>query len=90
MMWTAKMTDAYRAETERRFRERTPPANDDLYSFDPACRVGRAEMRTWSDEQFGIYPPEVDMKWIESEAKWYRALIKRVCKELGEDLYEKS
>jgi hypothetical protein len=84
-MWTKEMTRAYRVETERRFRKRTPPANDDIYSFDPGCRVVRSEMRTWAKETLGEYPPETDQEWMRLEVRWYRAMSRRVRKELGEE-----
>jgi hypothetical protein len=84
--WTDERDRLYRAEVERRFRERTPPAIDDIYSFDPAGRVTRSEMRTWSGDQFGVYAPEIDQEWVETHARWYRRMSKRVLKELGEDL----
>ena len=83
--WGDKQDRAYRAEIERRFRERTPPAKDDIYSFDPRNRVGRGEMRTWAMDTFGEHPPETDDMWVKDNARWYWKMSKRVRKELGED-----
>ena len=42
---------AYVAETETRFRARTP--STDILSALPEHRVGRSEMRAWFVEKFG-------------------------------------
>lgn len=79
--WTADDNEAYRTEIERRFRERTPPRQAD--EVDPATRVLRSEMRAWSSQTLGKLPPETDHEWLRAHARWIKAMIARVEKELG-------
>ncbi len=80
-MWTEEKDKAFRAETERRFRSRTPPVRIDDALVE--SRVTRGEMRTWAKNVLGEMPPEVDFDWITAHAKWYRKMSRRVIKETG-------
>lgn len=82
--WNETHTRLLRAETERRFAARTPPADGDIYSLDPGSRVPRSEMRRWCSEQGFPAMPETDLEWITAQAQWYRAMSRRVRKAKGE------
>lgn len=84
--WTDEHTRQLRAEIERRFTERTPPANGDIYSLDPETRVPRSEMRRWASEQGLPQMPETDWEWGMAQAKWYKAMSRRVRKAKGEEI----
>lgn len=80
MVWTKTDAEAYRAEVERRFRERTPPKC--ISDASVADRVGRGEMRNWCKDNLGKEAPELDEAWLADQAVWYRTMAKRVVKEL--------
>lgn len=78
-------TQAYRAEVERRFRERTPAKS--IIDADVSSRVNRSEMRNWSLSTLGKELPELDREWGLAQVKWIRAMIRRVIKELDPEMY---
>jgi len=82
--WTKDCDWAYRWEVERLFRERTPPAQGDIYSIDSAGRVTRSEMRAFSQRVLLRDPPETDARWVACHAKWYQKMSLRVRREMGE------
>lgn len=84
--WTIGDTKLYRAEVERRFRERTPAKK--VLDVDIGCRVNRSEMRSWAISTLGKELPELDREWGLAQVKWTKAMIRRVVKELDPDMYE--
>ena len=81
-MWDRSKDRLYRAEIERRFRERTPPLS--VLDWRPEDRVQRGEMRSWAVEHCGELPPETDRPWLKRLARWYRAMAKRIESELAQ------
>lgn len=77
-VWTYRDEAAYRAEIERRYRERTPPRD----VMDLSVRVGRSEMRVWATTTLGKLPPETEHDWIAALARWYRRMERRVEREV--------
>lgn len=84
--WTNQDTLAYRAEVERRFRERTPTTK--IIDADVSSRVNRSEMRLWSLQTLGKELPEMDREWGLAQTKWIRSMIRRVVKELDPEMYD--
>lgn len=84
--WTVENTRQYRAEVERRFRERTPAKS--VGHAEIGSRVNRSEMRNWSLKEFGMMPPEMDRDWGIAQVAWTRKMIRRVIKELDPEMYE--
>lgn len=78
-LWTIGDDESYRAEVERRYRQRTPPTHPD--EIDPGTRVVRSEMRTWSLDTLGKKSPETDYNWLCALNRWYKRMSKRIEKE---------
>ena len=86
--WMVADQSAYRAEVEKRFRENTPPKDNDIYRIDWRDRVARSEMRNWASEHLSKQAPETEEDFVIDQADWYSKMAQRVMKEQDPEGYE--
>jgi hypothetical protein len=84
--WTDADTAAYRAETERLFRSRTPARS--ILDVRWEDRVPRSELRGWCIEHLGKMPPEEDPDWQRAQVFWYKKMGHAVIKELDPEYFK--